>query len=327
MSKVSDRHPASFGKVAVLLGGDSAEREISLKSGSMVLAALRAAGVDAHAFDPARRPLEDLSREGFGCVFIALHGRHGEDGTVQGALELLGIPYTGSGVLASALAMDKLRTKLLWRGAGVATPDYVSLNGQTDAAALARRLGLPIMVKPACEGSSIGMSKVRRVEDIAGAYAHAARHDSMIIAEQFIEGIELTAGVLDDSPLPLIRLETPREFYDYEAKYLATDTRYILPCGLPAEAEGRLQGEALLAYSSLGCRGWGRVDFIVDRDGKPYFLEVNTSPGMTDHSLVPMAAKHMGLSYGELCLRILALARHEASGAHSSRNARGANVG
>jgi D-alanine-D-alanine ligase len=328
MSSVPGLHPDSFGKVAVLLGGRSAEREVSLKSGTMVLAALRAGGVDAHAFDPARRSLEDLAREGFGCVFIALHGRHGEDGTVQGALELLGIPYTGSGVLASALAMDKMRTKLLWRGAGVSTPAYEPLNEHTDAAALVQRLGLPIMVKPASEGSSIGMSKVRRVEDIAGAYSLAVRHDNVIIAEQFIEGIELTAGVLDDSPLPLIRLETPRDFYDYEAKYLANDTRYILPCGLPADAERVLQGEAMRAYSSLGCRGWGRVDFILDRDGRPFFLEVNTSPGMTDHSLVPMAARHMGLSYGDLCLRILALARHGAGGkgGKESRIERGAHV-
>ncbi len=309
MSAAADVHPASFGKVAVLLGGRSAEREVSLNSGTMVLAALRAAGVDAHGFDPAQRPLEDLPREGFGRVFIALHGRHGEDGTVQGALELLGVPYTGSGVLASALAMDKLRTKLLWRDAGVATPAYELLNAHIDAAALAHRLGLPIMVKPASEGSSIGMSKVRRAEDIAGAYALAARHDTVVIAEQFIEGTELTAGVLDESPLPLIRLETPRDFYDYEAKYLADDTRYILPCGLPADAEKTLQAEALRASSLLGRRGWGRVAFMLERNGKPYFLEVNPSPGMTDHSLVPMAARHAGLSYGDLCLRILALAR------------------
>jgi D-alanine-D-alanine ligase len=328
MSSAPAPHAASFGKVAVLFGGRSAEREVSLKSGAMVLAALRAGGVDAHGFDPAWRPLEDLQREGFACVFIALHGRHGEDGTVQGALELLGIPYTGSGVLASALAMDKLRTKLLWRGAGVATPEYEALDERTDAGALVERLGLPVMVKPACEGSSIGMSKVRRAEDIAGAYALAARHDRVIIAEQFIEGIELTAGVLDDSPLPLIRLETPRDFYDYEAKYLAADTRYILPCGLPADTEARLQAESLRAYASLGCRGWGRVDFILDREGKPFFLEVNTSPGMTDHSLVPMAAKHMGLSYADLCLRILALATYGTGSKDSngSRAARGARV-
>lgn len=304
----ADINPSSLGKIAVMLGGRSAEREVSLKSGAMVLSALRAAGVDAHAFDPATRPLEDLVREGFGRVFIALHGRYGEDGIMQGALELMGIPYTGSGVLASALGMDKLRTKLLWRGAGISTPPHVQLDEHTDAAELVRKLGLPIMVKPACEGSSIGMSKVRRVEDIEGAYRLAASHDRVVIAEQFIEGVELTAGILDGVPLPLIRLETPRDFYDYEAKYLASDTRYILPCGLPAKTEKALQAEALRAYSMLGCRGWGRVDFMLDRNEKPYFLEVNTSPGMTDHSLVPMAAAHAGLSYGELCLRILSLA-------------------
>jgi D-alanine-D-alanine ligase len=308
-------HPSSFGKVAVMMGGRSAERDVSLKSGMMVLSALRAVGVDAHGFDPARRPLDDLAREGFARVFIALHGRHGEDGTMQGALELHGIPYTGSGVLASALAMDKMRTKLLWIGAGVSTPAYEQLDEGTNAAALVRRLGLPLMVKPASEGSSIGMSKVRHGGEIAGAYALAASHDKLVIAEQFIEGIELTAGILDNSPLPLIRLETPRDFYDYEAKYLANDTRYILPCGLSVEAERALQAEALRAYTLLGCRGWGRVDFIVDREGKPYFLEVNTSPGMTDHSLVPMAARHLGMSYGDLCLRVLELAGFEGGGA------------
>ncbi len=322
--------PASFGKVAVLFGGRSAEREVSLNSGGMVLKALRAAGVDAHGFDTAKRLLEDLPREGFQIAFIALHGRHGEDGTVQGALELMGIPYTGSGVLASALAMDKMRTKLLWRGAGIATPAYELLDSGTDAAALARHLGLPIMVKPACEGSSIGMSKVQRIEDIAGAYALAAKNDAVVIAEQFVQGAEFTAGVLDEQALPLIRLETPRDFYDYEAKYLARDTRYIVPCGLPAIVEQTLQAEALRAYSILGCRGWGRVDFILDSNGKPYFLEVNTSPGMTDHSLVPMAAAQAGMSYGQLCLRILALAIgqriHEVTEAQALASG-GAHVG
>lgn len=304
-------HPSMFGKVAVMMGGRSAEREVSLKSGAMVLAALRAAGVDAYGFDPARSSLDDLARENFARVFIALHGRHGEDGVMQGALELRGIPYTGSGVLASALAMDKMRTKLLWIGAGVATPDWERLSETTDVQALVRRLGLPFMVKPASEGSSIGMSKVRSEQDIAGAYALAASHDKLVIAEQYIEGTELTTGILDDEPLPLIRLETPRDFYDYEAKYLAKDTRYILPCGLSAQVEAELQAESLRAYSVLGCRGWGRVDLILDRQGKAYFLEVNTSPGMTDHSLVPMAARQTGLSFGDLCLRILALAGFE----------------
>ncbi len=321
------QHPSEFGKVAVMLGGRSAEREVSLKSGSMVLSALKSAGVDAHAFDPAQKPLDDLTREGFARVFIALHGRYGEDGTIQGALELLGIPYTGSGVLASALAMDKMRTKLLWLGAGISTPNYQQLNDKTDSEALVRHLGLPIMVKPASEGSSIGMSKVLRVQDVAGAYALAATHDKVVIAEQFIEGRELTAGILDDVPLPLIRLETPRDFYDYEAKYLANDTRYIVPCGLPRQVEDDLQAQALRAYSLLGCRGWGRVDLMLARNGRPYFLEVNTSPGMTDHSLVPMAAREAGMSFVDLCLRILSLAGAGVTVAGSKVVTGGAHVG
>ena len=299
---------SSFGKVAVMLGGRSAEREVSLKSGSMVLAALKASGVDAHAFDPAERSLEELVRERFERVFIALHGRYGEDGTLQGALELLGLPYTGSGVLASALAMDKWRTKLLWRACGVSTPPCELLGASSDFGAIAGRLGMPLMVKPANEGSSIGMAKVRDPGELGRAYAEASRYDSVVIAEQFIEGPELTAGVLGTTALPLIRLETPRDFYDYEAKYLANDTRYIIPCGLPPEAEKALQDEALRAFDVLGCRGWGRVDLMLDAGGKAYFLEVNTAPGMTDHSLVPMAARHSGLSYAQLCVRILALA-------------------
>ena len=295
----------SFGKVAVLLGGRSAEREVSLKSGSMVLAALLKEGVDAHAFDPGQRALEELIRERFDRVFIALHGRYGEDGTLQGALELAGIPYTGSGVLASALAMDKWRAKLLWRASGVSTPACELLHPGMDFAGVAARLGLPLMVKPATEGSSIGMSKVADASGLEAAYRLAARYDATVIAEEFIQGIELTAAVLGQDALPLIRLETPREFYDYEAKYLANDTRYIVPCGLPPDAERSIQQESLRAFGVLGCRGWGRVDVMLDALGKPYFLEVNTSPGMTDHSLVPMAARHAGLSYEELCLRIL----------------------
>jgi D-alanine-D-alanine ligase len=298
---VSDR----FGKVAVLLGGRSAEREVSLKSGGMVLQALRAAGVDAHPFDPRDRGLEDLARERFDRVFIALHGRYGEDGTMQGALELLGIPYTGSGVLASALAMDKWRTKLVWQAAGVPTPRYELLAADADVAAVAGRLGLPIMVKPANEGSSIGMTKVRRAADLDEAYALAANYDAVVIAEQFIDGTELTGGILGREALPLIRLETPRDFYDYEAKYLADDTRYILPCGLPEAREQAVRAQCLRAFDTLGCRGWGRVDLMLDRAGDPYFLEVNTSPGMTDHSLVPMAARHAGISFEALCVRIL----------------------
>jgi D-alanine-D-alanine ligase len=297
-----------FGKVAVLLGGRSAEREVSLKSGAMVLGALRARGVDAHAFDPQQRDLAALIAEKFDRVFIALHGRYGEDGTIQGALELLGIPYTGAGVLASALAMDKWRTKLVWQAAGVSTPRYELLTPASDLKAVAARLSLPIMVKPANEGSSIGMSKVRAAAGLDEAYALAANYDRVVLAEQFIEGVELTAGVLGDEALPLIRLETPREFYDYEAKYIANDTRYIIPCGLGAEEEAAVQRQVLAAFNALGCKGWGRVDLMLDAKGGPWFIEVNTSPGMTDHSLVPMAARHAGLSFEELVLRILELA-------------------
>ena len=287
------------------MGGRSAEREISLKSGAMVLNALKKSGVDAHAFDPRDSGFEALQSQGYSRAFIALHGRFGEDGTVQGALEYLGIPYTGSGVMASALAMDKWRTKLLWHAAGLPTPAYQLMNARTDPAALAARVGLPLMVKPAREGSSIGMSKVTSVEKIAPAYELAARYDDVVIAERFIEGVELTAAILGDAPLPLIRLETPREFYDYQAKYFADDTRYICPCGLPANQERVLQQMALEAFSVLGCSGWGRVDLMLDRDGNPQLLEVNTIPGMTDHSLVPMAARAQGISFEDLCVRIL----------------------
>ena len=299
---------SGFGKVAVLMGGKSAERAVSLNSGAMVLAALRKKGVDAHAFDPAERGLDSLVAQGFERAFIALHGRYGEDGTVQGALELLGIPYTGSGVLACALAMDKWRTKLLWHAAGVPTPRCELLSRDADLTGVAARLGLPLMVKPANEGSSIGMSKVRDAAQLDEAYALAVNYDSVVIAEQFIDGPELTVGILGGDALPVIRLETPREFYDYEAKYHAAYTRYLIPCGLPPDAEGAIQREALRAFEVLGCRGWGRVDLMLDGAGKPQFLEANTSPGMTDHSLVPMAARRMGLSFEDLCVRILELA-------------------
>jgi D-alanine-D-alanine ligase len=287
------------------MGGRSAEREISLKSGTMVLNALRKSGVDAHAFDPRDSGLDELKAQRFERVFIALHGRLGEDGTVQGALEYLGMPYTGSGVMASALAMDKWRTKLLWQAAGLPTPAWELVTARTDPAGLAARLKLPLMMKPVREGSSIGMSKVTSVEKIAPARELAARYDDLVIAERFVEGVELTTGILGDEPLPLIRLETPREFYDYEAKYYADDTRYILPCGLTADQERSLQALSLEAFRVLGCSGWGRVDLMLDRAGKPSLLEVNTIPGMTDHSLVPMAARAKGISFEDLCLRIL----------------------
>ena len=294
-----------FGKVAVLLGGRSAEREVSLKSGGMVLKALRSRGVDAVGFDPAERSLEDLIREKVARAFIALHGRYGEDGTVQGILEWLGIPYTGSGVLASALAMDKLRTKRLWAAEKLPTPAYQLLLEQTNFRIAARKLGLPLMVKPASEGSSIGMSKVRAADRLEQAYRAAAKYDPVVIAEQFIDGIELTGAILGERALPLIKLETPRDFYDYEAKYVSDDTRYIVPCGLPAGKERELQELCLAAFRALGCRGWGRVDLMLSKRGRPYLLEVNTSPGMTDHSLVPMAARAVGMSYEDLCIKIL----------------------
>jgi D-alanine-D-alanine ligase len=295
----------NFGKVAVLMGGKSAEREVSLKSGGMVLKALQSRGVDAHAFDPRERSLEDLLKERFARAFIALHGRFGEDGTLQGALEWLGIPYTGSGVLASALAMDKLRTKRLWEAEGLPTAPYAVLGPDSDLAAVGKRLGMPLFVKPASEGSSVGMTKVRAAKALDEAYALAVNYDPVVLAEKFIDGPELTAGILGDRVLPLIRIETPREFYDYEAKYLADDTRYLIPAGLTQKKEQELQALCLKAFRALGCRGWGRVDLMLDKRGRPYLLEVNTAPGMTDHSLVPMAARAVGLSYEDLCLRIL----------------------
>lgn len=297
----------SFGKVAVLFGGKSAEREVSLKSGNAVLAALKRVGVDAHAFDPAQRDLSELRRERFDRVFIMLHGRYGEDGTVQGALELMDIPYTGSGVMASALGMDKWRTKLVWQAAGVPVPDFELLAENSDWDAVVQRLGLPIFVKPANEGSSVGISKVKSVRDLPAAYALAASYDSLVLAERFIDGQEVQFPILGDRVLPSIRIETPHEFYDYDAKYLADDTRYTCP-GLPEEAECRLTDMVLHSFQVLGCRGWGRVDLIVDKNGQPYFLEMNTLPGMTDHSLVPMGARAAGIDFDQLVLRILELA-------------------
>lgn len=302
-----------FGKVAVMFGGDSAERAVSLKSGAAVLAALRAAGVDAHAFDPGEQPLSMLQSEAYQRVFIALHGQGGEDGKLQGALELLKIPYTGSGVLASALAMDKWRTKLVWQAAGIPVPDYVLLEADSDFAAVERRLGLPIFVKPANEGSSIGISKVKTSGELAAAYATAAQYDSLVLAERFVDAGEYTIGILERDgrlqALPMIRIVPAGEYYDYDAKYLSDATQYLCPCGLPAEQEQALGALALKAFGVLGGRGWGRVDLMLDHQGNPYFLEVNTAPGMTDHSLVPMAARASGLEFGELVVQILAGAR------------------
>ncbi|ACL71864.1 D-alanine/D-alanine ligase [Thioalkalivibrio sulfidiphilus HL-EbGr7] len=299
-------NPRSFGKVAVLLGGWSAEREISLISGGEVLKALQAAGVDAHGIDAGRDVLEVLKAGGFDRVFNMLHGRGGEDGVIQGALELIGLPCTGSGVLGSAVSMDKLMTKRLWRGAGLPTPDYQVLDGDTDWVVVASGLGLPLIVKPALEGSSIGMSKVETVGDLPEAYARAAACGGPVFAERWVTGTEYTAAILEGEPLPLIRLETPRAFYDYEAKYKAETTRYHVPCGLEAAVEQRFQSLALQAFEAVGARGWGRVDLMVDRVGVPWLIEVNTVPGMTDHSLVPMAARAAGLDFQALVLRILA---------------------
>ena len=301
---------SNFGKVAVLLGGQSAEREVSLNSGARVLAALQRQGVDAQAFDPAERKLDELAA--FDRVFIALHGRHGEDGTIQGALELMRIPYTGSGVMASALGMDKWRTKLLWRAVGLPIPEFAMLDANSDFAAVERELGLPIFVKPDCEGSSIGITKVKVAGALRDAYREAAGHDALVLAERGIVGGEYTVGIIgagdEMQALPIIKIEPATEFYDYEAKYLRDDTAYRCPCGLPEARERELRAQALEAFRVLGCRGWGRVDFLMDEAGNAYFLEVNTSPGMTDHSLVPMAARVAGISYDELVLRVLALA-------------------
>ena len=299
--------PEAFGKVAVLFGGRSAEREVSLKSGTAVLAALQNSGVDAHAFDPAVLDLQALRDEGYDRAFIILHGRYGEDGTVQGALELLGIPYTGSGVLASALAMDKWRTKLVWQAAGLPIPGYELLTAVSDFEAVAQRLGLPLFVKPANEGSSVGVTKVKQANELRAAYEEAARHDTLVLAEQFIGNGEYTASILGDRSLPVIRIEPAKEFYDYEAKYLRDDTRYLCPAGLAPEKEAEMQQLAQQAFAVVGGTGWGRVDFLVDAAGKPYLLEVNTAPGMTDHSLVPMAARQAGMSFEQLVLNILEL--------------------
>ena len=294
-----------FGKVAVLYGGWSAERPVSLKSGAAVLQALQEAGVDAHGIDVDRNIIQALQTGQFDRVFNILHGAGGEDGVLQGALEILGLPYTGCGVMASALSMDKLMTKRVWLGAGLPTPAYRILNKETDFQQVINELGLPLMVKPATEGSSIGLSKVKRAEDLAEAYAKAASCSKTVIAEQWITGAEYTAGILDRQTLPLIRLEVPGEFYDYEAKYLRDDTRYHCPCGLNPEDEAAMQSLALRAFAAVGGRGWGRVDLMRDQQGKAWLIEVNTNPGMTDHSLVPLGARAIGLDFPALVLRIL----------------------
>ena len=289
------------------MGGPSSEREISFLSGKAVLAALTSQGVDAHAFDPAERDLFELKREGFSCAFIALHGRFGEDGTVQGALETLRIPYTGSGVMASALAMDKWRTKLVWLAAGIPTPRYRVVDGKTDWMRVVAELGLPLIVKPSREGSTIGITKVAGADhgELARAFEVAVRYDSMVLVEEFVEGTELTAAIVNGRALPLIRIVAPQGNYDYHHKYFSDQTKYHCPAGLPDDVEQAIRAQSLTAFDIVGCSGWGRLDLILRADGSWSFLEVNTSPGMTGHSLVPMAAREAGMSFPALCLEIL----------------------
>jgi D-alanine-D-alanine ligase len=308
-------NPKEFGKVAVLMGGKSAEREVSLMSGSGVLKALQSKGIDAHAFDPAERDLVELKRKNFKRCFIALHGRFGEDGTVQGALELLGIPYTGSGVLASAMSIDKVMTKRVWTTEGIPTPKSAVLRkGEYDGGRLdqvVQELGLPLIVKPAREGSSIGLGKVRAAPEMQAAVDAAASLDRDVLCEQFVAGDEVTCPILGTGDgaraLPVIRIVAPEGNYDYQNKYFTDDTKYLVPCGLPEGEEAAIQEIVLKAYRVLGCRGWGRIDVMIDAaTRKPYLLEVNTSPGMTGHSLVPMSARAAGISYEDLCLQLLA---------------------
>jgi D-alanine-D-alanine ligase len=296
-----------FGKVAVLMGGPSSEREISFLSGNAVLKALREQGIDAHAFDPAERDLWELRRDGYARVFIALHGRFGEDGTVQGALETLKIPYTGSGVMASALAMDKWRTKLVWLASGIPTPRYRVVNARTDWMRVVAELGLPLIVKPAREGSTIGISKVTTVDhdELSLAYEAAAKHDPLVLVEQFVTGKELTASIVNRRALPLIRIDAPQGNYDYHNKYFSDETKYYCPSGIDPRIEEAIRQQSLQAFDVVGCEGWGRLDLILRDDGSWSFLEVNTSPGMTGHSLVPMAAKEAGMPFASLCVEIL----------------------
>ena len=312
-----------FGKVAVLMGGRSAEREVSLMSGQGVLTALRARGVDAHAFDPAEQPMDELRRQGFARCFIALHGRYGEDGTVQGALELLGIPYTGSGVMASSIAMDKVMTKRVWLADGLPTPRHVCLAPDRQQPEVVRavpdELGLPLIVKPPREGSSIGVTKVRGYSDMQDAVALSVRYDPDVLCEEFIEGEEVTCPVLGAGMharvLPVIRVVAPEGAYDYQNKYFTDDVKYQVPSGLPAAEEREIQRIVLQAYRTLGCRGWGRADLMIRAsDRKPFLLEMNTSPGMTSHSLVPMAARAAGISYEDLCWQLLADAALDYAG-------------
>ena len=307
------------GRVAVLMGGPSAEREISLISGNAVLGALRSKGVDAHPFDPAEREILDLKREGFKRAFVALHGRFGEDGTVQGALETIRMPYTGSGVMASALAMDKWRTKLVWDASGIPTPRFAMVSAATDWDKVTQHLGMPVIMKPVREGSTIGLTKVVSPSDLAAAYDLARKYDELVIAEEFIAGQELTASIITDRErgevaLPLVRIEAPQGNYDYQNKYFTDDTKYFCPAGIRPELEDEIRQAALKSFRVLGCTGWGRADIMLRPDGTYSFLEMNTSPGMTGHSLVPIAARAAGLAYPDLCVKIL-----EGAALHAGR--------
>jgi D-alanine-D-alanine ligase len=311
-----------LGKVAVLMGGSSAERDISIMSGTGVLQALKSRGVDAHAFDPSLRDLGELKREGFARCFIALHGRFGEDGTVQGALELLGIPYTGSGVMASAIAIDKVMTKRIWLAEGLPTPKWHKVASAAATRAAFAELGAPMIVKPAREGSSIGLTKVMSAAECDEAYARAAQIDEQVLCEQFVSGEEVTVPVLGSGgqarALPVIRIVAPDGNYDYQNKYFTDDTKYLVPCGLPAGEEEHIQQLVLQAYAVLGCRGWARADVMIDaKTRKPSLLEINTAPGMTGHSLVPMSARAAGISYEDLCVLLLQAAALDHGGAHA----------
>jgi D-alanine-D-alanine ligase len=305
---------ADFGRVAVLMGGRSAEREISLMTGAAVLESLRRRDVDAHDIDPAEDVIERLQVEGFDRVWIALHGRGGEDGLIQGALETAGLPYTGSGVLGSALGMDKLRSKQLFAAAGLATPAFEVVTDEADADAVIRRLGLPLIVKPAGEGSSVGMSKVDEPDQFGPAWRLAREHDACVLVETWVSGSEYSVPILQGEALPIIRIETPNVFYDYQAKYFSDETRYFCPSGLDPELELACRRQALTAFNAVGASGWGRVDFLMDEHGVPSFLEVNTIPGMTSHSLVPMGAAQAGIDFDELVWRVLETSIRSAAG-------------
>jgi D-alanine-D-alanine ligase len=323
--KTAKKAPANvttedFGKVGVLYGGRSAERDVSLMSGEGVHKALVAQGIDAHLFDTGERSLDDLAKQKFDRVFIALHGRFGEDGTIQGALELLGIPYTGSGVMASSLAMDKVATKRVWISQNIPTPDFVLLDADSDFLPVAGSLGLPLIMKPPHEGSTLGVVKVIAAEDVRAAFAQAAQYEEVVLAESFVTGRELTVAILGGGrtarALPIIEIKAPEGNYDYENKYFTDDTQYVCPAELAPELTERIQAICVQAYRALGCEGWGRVDVMLDGEGNPYLLEVNTSPGMTGHSLVPMAAKAAGMSYEAICVEILRDARCKVSAAN-----------